>query len=95
VAEFLMLGTIMTMRQVDAGPEMLALARLSCDVPDEIDDAPVFAAIRDLLDAYDEYTAANPTDRRRLSFLMVAASAARTPSVPVPAPRTGAVATAS
>jgi predicted TIM-barrel fold metal-dependent hydrolase len=95
VAEFLMLGTIMTMRQVDAGPEMLALARLSCDVPDEIDDAPVFAAIRGLLDAYDEYTAANPTDRRRLAFLMIAASAARTPDIPVPAPYPGAVAAAS
>jgi hypothetical protein len=85
VAEFLMLGTIMTMRQADAGPEMLALARLSCDVPDEIDDAPIFAAIRGLLDAYDEYTAENPTDRRRMAFLMLAASAARTPDVAVPA----------
>ena len=34
---------------------MLALARLACDVPDDIDDAPVFAAIRALLDAYDEF----------------------------------------
>jgi hypothetical protein len=55
-------------------------------VPDEIDDAPVFAAIRGLLDAYDEYAAANPQDRRRLAFLMIAASAARTPDIPVPAP---------
>ena len=28
------------------GSEMVALAALACDVPDEIDDAPVFAAIR-------------------------------------------------
>jgi predicted TIM-barrel fold metal-dependent hydrolase len=85
VAEFLMLGTIMTMRQVDAGPEMLALARLSCDVPDEIDDAPVFAAIRGLLDAYDDYAAEHPNERRRLTFLILAATVAKTPDVPVPA----------
>jgi hypothetical protein len=87
VADFLLLGTIMTMRQADGGPEMLALARLACDVPDEIDDAPVFAAIRGLLDAFDEYAAAHPTDRRRMAFLMLAGTAARTPEVPVPAPQ--------
>ena len=38
------------MRGGEAAAEMLALARLACDVPDEIDDAPVFAAIRELLD---------------------------------------------
>ena len=54
VAEFVMLGAIATMRGSEGGPEMLALARLACDVPDEIDDAPVFAAIRGLLDAFDE-----------------------------------------
>jgi hypothetical protein len=85
VAEFLLLGTIMTMRRTDGGAEMLALARLACDVPDEIDDAPVFAAIRSLLDAYDELEAADPTDRRRMGFLILAAAAAKTPDVPVPA----------
>ena len=38
---------------------MLALARLACNVPDEIDDAPVFAAIRRLLDAYESAHAAD------------------------------------
>ena len=64
---------------------MLALARLACDVPDDIDDAPIFAAIRSLLDAYDEFAVAEPDNRRRLAFLILAATVARTPEVPVPA----------
>ena len=79
-----MLGTIATMRGSEGGPEMLALARLACDVPDDIDDAPVFAVVRDLLRTYDEVEAAEPTNRRRLAFLILAASVARTPDVPVP-----------
>jgi hypothetical protein len=63
---------------------MLALARLACDVPEDIDDAPVFAAIRELLDAYDAFTTEQPTSRRRLTFLILAATVARTPDVPVP-----------
>jgi hypothetical protein len=62
----------------------VALARLACDVPDEIDDAPVFAAIRELLDGYEQYAAEHPEDRRRLTFLILAATVARTPDVPVP-----------
>ena len=85
VAEYVMLGAIATMRGSEGGPEMLALARLSCDVPDGIDDAPVFAAIRSLLDTYAEIVAAEPDNRRRLAFLILAASVARTPDVPVPA----------
>jgi predicted TIM-barrel fold metal-dependent hydrolase len=84
IAEFLLLGAIMTMRQSDSATEMLALARQGCDVPDEVDDAPVFAAIRALLDAHDELLAADPADRRRLAFVILAATAARTPEVPVP-----------
>jgi len=84
VAEFVMLGAIATMRGGDGGPEMLALARLACDVPDEIDDAPVFAAIRRLLDTFEELRAAEPADRRSLAFLILAAIVARTPDVPVP-----------
>jgi hypothetical protein len=84
IAEFLLLGAIMTMRQTDGATEMLALARLACDVPEEVDDAPVVAAIRVLIDAHDELLAADPTDRRRLAFLILAATAARTPDVPVP-----------
>jgi uncharacterized protein len=83
VAEFLLLGAISSMRGGDPA-EMLALARLACDVPDEIDDAPVFVAIRELLDGFDEYNAEHPDDRRRLSFLILAATAARTPEIPVP-----------
>jgi hypothetical protein len=84
VAEYVMLGAIATMRGNDGGPEMLALARMACDVPDGIDDAPVFAAVRSLLDVFDELTAAEPENRRRLAFLILAASVARTPDVPVP-----------
>jgi hypothetical protein len=63
---------------------MLALARLACDVPDEIDDAPVFAAIRRLMDIHDELHAEDANDRRRLAFLILALTVARTPEVPVP-----------
>ena len=85
VSEFLLLGTIASMRGLDAGAEMLALARLACDVPDEIDDAPVFAAIRHLINVHDDIHAADPADRRRLAFLILALTTARTPDVPVPA----------
>ncbi len=84
VSEFLMLATIATMRGVD-GAEMLALARLACDVPDEIDDAPVFAAIRALIDLFEQFSAAEPQNRRRIGPLILAITAARTPDVPVPA----------
>jgi predicted TIM-barrel fold metal-dependent hydrolase len=85
LAAFLQIGTIMTFRGGD-GSEMLALARLAAVVPGEIDDAPVFAATRRLLDAFEEATAAAPDNRRRLAFLMLAITAASTPDVPVPAP---------
>ncbi len=83
VAEFLLLSAISAMRGGDP-TEPIALARLACDVPDEIDDAPVFAAIRGLLDRYDDYTTENPTDRRRLTFVILAAGVARTPEIPIP-----------
>jgi predicted TIM-barrel fold metal-dependent hydrolase len=84
VSEFLMLGAIATMRAGEGGPEMLALARLGCEVPDDVDDAPLFAVIRGLLDDFHELETADPTDRRRIAFLILAASVARTPDVPVP-----------
>ncbi len=84
VAEFLMLTAIASMRGGDPD-ETLALARLACDVPADIDDAPVFAAILHLLDAYQEAVAALPDERRTLTFLILAATVARTPDVPVPA----------
>jgi uncharacterized protein len=83
VAEFLLLSAISAMRGGDPA-ESLALARLACDVPDEIDDAPIFAAIRGLLDGFDVYSQEHPDERRRLTFLILAATVARTPEVPVP-----------
>ena len=85
VSQYILLDAIATMRGNEAGPEQLALARLACDVPDGLDDAPVFAAVRGLLDAFDQADAEDPTDRRRLTFLVLAANVARTPDVPVPA----------
>ena len=83
VAELIQLSSIQWIRGED-GAEMLSLARLACEVPDEIDDAPVFAAIRELLSAFDRATIEDPDDRRRVTFLMMATAAARTPDVPVP-----------
>jgi hypothetical protein len=85
VSEFIMLGAVATMRGGDGGPEMLALARLACDVPAEVDDAPVFAVLRQLIDLFDQATEFDATDRRRFAFLILAANVARTPDVPVPA----------
>ncbi len=84
VSEFLMLGAIASFRGLEAASEMLALARLACDVPEEIDDAPVFAAVRHLMDVYEEVSADDPTDRRRNAFLILATSVAQTPEVPIP-----------
>ena len=83
-AEFLLLTVMSAFRGGDPA-EGLALARLACDVPEEIDDAPVFAGIRWLLDRFEAYSADFPEDRRRMSFLILAASVARTPDVPIPA----------
>jgi uncharacterized protein len=83
VAEFIMLTAMMSIRDGDPG-EMLALARLACDVPADIDDAPVFAAILQLLDIYEQAAAAFPGERRALTFLILAATVARTPDVPIP-----------
>jgi predicted TIM-barrel fold metal-dependent hydrolase len=87
VSEFLLLATITTYRYgIEAGEETLSLARLACEVPDEIDDAPVFAALRGLIAAYDELTVAAPENRERLGLLQLAMAVAKTPDVPVPAP---------
>jgi predicted TIM-barrel fold metal-dependent hydrolase len=84
LAEFLLLSAIVTFRGGDP-TETLALARLACDVPEEIDDAPVFAAIVELLDAFEAYAAENADDRRSRSLLILAATVAKTPDVPIPA----------
>jgi predicted TIM-barrel fold metal-dependent hydrolase len=83
VAEFLLLAAIATFRGGDA-TEMLALARLACDVPEEVDDAPVFAAVRRLLDTYEAAEREHPGARRSRTFLILAATVARTPEVPLP-----------
>jgi uncharacterized protein len=83
VAEFLLLSALASMRGGDP-TESLALARLACDVPEEIDDAPLFAAIRELLDDFDAYSAEHPNERRRISLLILASTVARTPDVPIP-----------
>ncbi len=44
----------------------------------------MFEAIRRLIELHDELEAADPTDRRRLAFLILALTVARTPEVPVP-----------
>jgi hypothetical protein len=84
VANFLQVAAILEFRTGDGG-ELVALARLACDVPDEIDDAPVFAAVRRLIDLHDQLAEAMPGDRRRLVPLILAATVARTPDVPLPA----------
>jgi uncharacterized protein len=93
VSESLLLATVAAFRGGDP-TEMLALARLACDVPEEIDDAPVFEAIRALLDTYDNIRAAGGEDRQAAAFLILAATVANTPEVPVPElaslPTTGA-----
>lgn len=83
VADSLLLAVISAFRGGDP-TEPLALARLACDVPEEVDDAPIFAAVRDLIAGFDDYSAEHPEDRRRMGYLILAATVARTPDVPVP-----------
>lgn len=83
VAAFLQLASILEFRTGD-GSEMVALAKLACDVPEEIDDAPVFAVIRELLNSYEVVRAAQPEVRASRALLHLAASAAMSPDVPLP-----------
>jgi predicted TIM-barrel fold metal-dependent hydrolase len=87
VLTFTTLGALAMVRgDVDGrGPEQLALARLACNVPPSVDDAPVFAAVRGLLDAYTALAAQDPDSRLPRTLLMLAAGVARTPDVPLPA----------
>ena len=69
----------------EAGLEQLSLARQACNVPEGIDDAPIFAVIAALLDEY----LPNPAtleNRLPMGLLMLAMCAANTPDVAVPAP---------
>jgi predicted TIM-barrel fold metal-dependent hydrolase len=87
VATFTMFGALSTFRgdHDGRGAEMIALARLACDVPDDHDDAPVCAAVRELLERYAVLVAENPDARWPRTLLMLAAALARTPGVPLPA----------
>jgi len=87
VATFTILGALAMIRgDVDGrGAEQLALARLACNVPDGYDDAPVFAAVLSLLDAFTELAAEDPESRRPRTLLMLASSVARSPDVALPA----------
>jgi uncharacterized protein len=83
-AELLQIGLYMRFRGGD-GDEILSLARLACEVPDSIDDAPVFSVVRKLLNSFDEAAAqTTPEDREPLRLLILAAVVARTPDVPLP-----------
>ena len=84
VASYLQVGAILEFRTGD-GSEMVALAELACDVPEEVDDAPVFAAIRKLLHTYQLARAEEPDGRAPRSLLQLAASVAMSPDVPLPA----------
>jgi hypothetical protein len=85
LAEFVLMAAIQLFRGSDAS-EMLALARLACDIPSGIDDAPVFAAVLELLDLHARLSTPDPTDRRPRALLILAAAVARTPDVPLPPP---------
>jgi predicted TIM-barrel fold metal-dependent hydrolase len=87
VVTFTTIGALSLMRgdPDGRGHEQLALARLACNVPDGIDDAPVFAAVAGLLDAFLVVEADDPDARAPRMLLMLAASVSRTPDVPLPA----------
>jgi hypothetical protein len=84
VANYLQVGALLEFRTGD-GSEMVALAELACHVPEEIDDYPVFAAIRQLLDAYGLARSAEPDSRASRGLLQLAAAVAMSPDVPVTA----------
>ncbi|HTW12699.1 MAG TPA: amidohydrolase family protein [Solirubrobacteraceae bacterium] len=84
LGDLLQTGMMLALR-AHQGADMLALARLACEVPPEIDDAPLFTAILRLLDAYDAVGSSGQTRRTGLSLLGLALTIARTPDVPLPA----------
>lgn len=85
LAQFVLLAAIQLFRGGDAA-EMLTLARLACDIPSDIDDAPVFTAVLELLDVHARLSAIDPADRRPRALLILGATVARTPDVPLPPP---------
>jgi predicted TIM-barrel fold metal-dependent hydrolase len=68
--------------------EPVALAKLSCAVGADGPHADVFAAVLELLELYEEHLEPAPPGRRfplAVRLLVVAATVARTPDVPLPA----------
>jgi predicted TIM-barrel fold metal-dependent hydrolase len=69
--------------------ESVGLARLACAVGEESEEAPVFSAVLDLLDVYDEHREDPPDGQRPFPpagrCLAMALIVARTPDVPLPA----------
>ena len=85
VAELTQMALYVRFRGGDSS-EMLALARLALEVPDSIDDAPVFSVLRWLFDTFDQVALeADPQDRGPMRLLILAAVVARTPDIPLPA----------
>jgi uncharacterized protein len=84
-AALLQTASLMLFRRAEGALEVLSLARLAMDAPDDIDDAPVFAALRRLLAQYEQAAAQQPEERAPLALLTLAAAIAATPDVPVPA----------
>lgn len=69
--------------------ESLALARLACAVGEDAEHAPVFSAVLELLDRFEEHKAIPPVDGRPIPpagrFVVTALAVARTPDVVLPA----------
>jgi hypothetical protein len=83
VVGYLQVGAMLEFRTGDGG-EMIALARLACEVPDDVDDLPVFHAIRALLDKHAKLRANAAADRSSRAILQLAAAVAMSPDVPLP-----------
>jgi predicted TIM-barrel fold metal-dependent hydrolase len=69
--------------------ESLALARLACAVGEDAEYAPVYSAVLEMLDRFEEHKHIAPTDGRPIPpagrFVVTALAIARTPDVPLPA----------
>jgi hypothetical protein len=69
--------------------ESLALARLACAVGEDAEHAPVYAAVLELLDRFEEHRGVPAVDGRPIPpagrFVVTALAIARTPDVALPA----------
>jgi predicted TIM-barrel fold metal-dependent hydrolase len=67
--------------------EAVALAKLACGVGEDSPDAPIFAAVLELLELYEEHVTPRGEGERiapAARFLIAAVAVARTPHVPLP-----------